>query len=356
MSRLRPLKLLRPLSWVYGGAVAARNVCFDAGMLATHRSTVPVISVGNITAGGTGKTPLVADIVGRLQSRNRRVGVVSRGYGRRSRGPVVVSGGGRTVTDPALGGDEPVMLAEAFPETTVVVAERRRVAAEIAVDRFGVDVLVMDDGYQHRSLHRDLDIVVVDGRAPLTGVPLLPAGNRREPLRSLRRADLIAISKVATSEEVAAAGKVLRRWSECPLLGFRPAVRGLADLETGGERHVPAGTRVYALSGIGDHRGFLETLRGLGIVVTAAHDAGDHHLYTGDDVAGVVDAARRAGCDMVITTEKDAVRLRTGKAGERARESTVPFVVLRIAADLFFGGEELDRLIQAVLAGKGERC
>jgi len=155
---------------------------------------VPVVSVGNITTGGTGKTPVVEWIVRHFLNQNLKVAVVSRGYRRTSRGTVVVSDGRSVLAAPDIGGDEAFQIARKFPAAIVVVDERRIRGARVALTNFGAKVVVLDDGFQHRSLHRTLDIVMVDAVPGLRRIRMLPAGLRREPVASLKRATIVVLS------------------------------------------------------------------------------------------------------------------------------------------------------------------
>ncbi len=192
-------KFLLPFSWLYGLAVTVRNLAYDKGWFRQETAGVPVVSVGNITAGGTGKTPLVEYLVRHLVASGKHPAILSRGYRRRSRGVVVVSDGKSMRSDAAMGGDEPVQMARKLATVPVVVAERRIAAARVAVRDFHADVLVLDDGFQHRSLKRDLNILIMDSRRDLVREPLLPVGLRREPLAAVRRANLVVLSKVDPS-------------------------------------------------------------------------------------------------------------------------------------------------------------
>jgi len=189
--------VLLPLSWLYGLVVRLRNRLFDSRVLKSAAADVPVISVGNLTAGGTGKTPLVEYIAGHFLTQGRKVGIVSRGYGRASRGVVVVSDGSSLRADARAGGDEPVQMARKYPAAAVVVGEKRVEAARCAIE-LGAEVLLLDDAFQHRYLRRDVDILVLDSRKDIREEPLLPSGLRREPLSSLRRADLVVMSRIAS--------------------------------------------------------------------------------------------------------------------------------------------------------------
>jgi len=187
----RALRLaLVPASAAYRAAVGLRNGLYDHGWLAARRVPARVLSVGNLTVGGTGKTPAALWLAERLAARGRRVGIVARGYRKRRPGPVVVGVDGRALVSAEDGGDEAVMLARRFAGP-VVTGERRHEAASLACARFALDTIVLDDGFQHHRLRRDLDIVVVDAVRPFGNGQLLPAGHLREPPGALGRAGLL---------------------------------------------------------------------------------------------------------------------------------------------------------------------
>ncbi|MBM2840054.1 MAG: tetraacyldisaccharide 4'-kinase, partial [Bacteroidetes bacterium] len=200
--------LLIPFSWLYGFIIYCRNKAFDWKLLDSVEVGVPVISVGNLTMGGTGKTPLVEYIVKLCLAKGRKVAVVSRGYKRESGGVVVVSDGKSLLANAAQAGDEPVQIAKKFPGAIVIVGERRVDAARMAIDEFGVNAIVLDDGFQHRFLRRDLDILVLDARKDLSRIPMIPAGERREPLASIKRANVVAFSRT----DAATAGNSWMKW------------------------------------------------------------------------------------------------------------------------------------------------
>ena len=353
---MRPHRVLLPVSWMYGAATAIRNWCYDSGVMKIRHTVVPVISVGNLTAGGTGKTPLVAELVRRLQSRGRRVAIISRGYGRTSHGPVIVAAPGRPGTSVEQAGDEAAMLAMQLPDAIVVVAERRSEAAEIAVGSLGADVLVMDDGFQHRALWRDLNILVVDGRSDVRREPVLPAGLRREPLSGIARADLIGISKVDAPAEVRESGAKLSRWSAAPVFGFRLVGDGLVDLQTREPVISGAIRRVTVMSGIADPKGFSTTVRNAGMEVAGETEFGDHHEFTAEEVATVLASAVSLKAQRVVTTEKDAVRLGRDVLRDALCRSPMPVAVLKTRLEIVVGEEQLQEALTKVLAEGKKEC
>src|SRR5215813_303885 len=185
---------LMPLSLGFSMLVRARNLLYDQGWLSIQRPALKVISVGNLMVGGTGKTPMVLWLAQALQSRGHRVGILTRGYGGKSKEVTVVGTAGQALTTPAEVGDEPVMLARAF--VGVIISGRdRSAAAGLARGRFDLDVVILDDGFQHRQLDRDVDLLLVNGRRGIGNGWLLPAGPLREPPAAVRRADAVILTK-----------------------------------------------------------------------------------------------------------------------------------------------------------------
>lgn len=300
------MNLLLPLSWAYQLAVSGRNSAFDHGILPIKTVGVPVVSVGNLTTGGTGKTPLVEYLVRHCSKMGIRVGVVSRGYGRRSRGVVVVSEGRGPLVDVYAAGDEAMQVARKFSGVVVVVGERRVDAAIVGVDR-GAQVLILDDAFQHRYIARNLDIVVADVGVDLFREPLLPAGGKREHVSGLKRADIVALSKDGGGR-LPGWVKALPAVTGAACIRFKYGdpewVRAAGNGGTPGEYKSP-----LAFSGIGDHKSFLQSLESKGI--RPVHDIRfrDHHFYTSSDVRRILQMSVEKKADCIITTEKDFVRL-----------------------------------------------
>ncbi|MFH1708204.1 MAG: tetraacyldisaccharide 4'-kinase [Planctomycetota bacterium] len=298
--------LLVPAMLVYGAAVAVRNLLYDAGILTVARAGMPVISVGNLTAGGTGKTPLVMHIARQLRAEGRRPAVIARGYGGR---------GGSNDEIELVRRELPGMIALADPDR--VAAARRAVAA-------GADVIILDDGFQHRRLHRDCDILAIDARTVALPKLLLPAGPFREWWGARRRAHLIAVTKCAADAPPPA---VAGRTPGADLFAFRHRPAAIRR----GERTEPvdalAGTPVFLFAGIADPAHFQTTVAAAGIVVAGTRFFPDHHAYTPADLEAVAAAARAAGAAVALTTEKDAVK--TGPLLKNAK-NTVEFMALAI--------------------------
>ena len=297
---------LIPVSWLYGCAVIGRNWCYDLGIIKTTRVTVPVISVGNMTAGGTGKTPFVEYLLRGLLEKKKKIAVISRGYKRTTSGTVVVSDGVAVKVSPTEAGDEPFQIAKKFPGVIVIVDEKRSRAAKLTVVKFGVDVILLDDGFQHRSLRRDIDVVMIDGREPLEEIPLLPAGMRREPLSSLRRADIIAVSKperLTPQVFIQSVKKPVVKVTTVPFQLCGPdgnEIMKIGDLK---------GKPCVGFCGIGNPASFRATLEKLGLAVTEFLTFPDHHWYTERDLEHLTSVTTGKKTKLLITTEKDAVRI-----------------------------------------------
>ena len=204
--------LLYPFSILYGFIIVIRNLFFDIGIFKTRKVNVPVISIGNITAGGTGKTPIVEYLTQYFLEQNHKVAVISRGYKRKTKGTVVVSDGKLLIYNASECGDEPLQIASKFPEAIIIVDENRYRAAKLAEEKFKCDIILMDDGFQHRNLHRDFDVVVIDVTKPPNKEGLLPSGFKREPLSSLKRADAIIFSRWNDSKKFE-----IDKFDFCPL-------------------------------------------------------------------------------------------------------------------------------------------
>ncbi len=344
---------LLPLEGLHRLGLAVYLLPFQIGLRCRHRLSVPVVSIGNLASGGTGKTPMTVAVAGLLRDLGMRPVVLSRGHGgshERERGALVVSDGGPVpCATPEQAGDEPVLIARALPGVPVVVGRDRRVTGSYAIERFSPDVLLLDDGLQFWQLHRDLDICLLDTRRPFDNGHLIPRGLLREPAFHLRRAGAVVLTRYArasTVQQSRARGWVGQNAPDALLLAGDHAPLGWVD----GSGHVePAewvnGKAVRVLTGIADGAGFVETVRGLGAIVADAHIHPDHHGFTDDDIR----AAANSTVDAVVVTEKDAVKL-----ADRWPENAPPLWVLRIALRLD-NPDSLRDLLGRACSGPGSR-
>jgi tetraacyldisaccharide 4'-kinase len=301
------------LSVGYRAALLARGWLYDARLLSTGRLPCPVVSLGNVTVGGSGKTPLAELAALTLVALGAAPVVVSRGYGRATRGVQVVADRQGVRLGARAAGDEPLLLAERLPGIPVIVGENRFEAGRHAVEAHGASVIVLDDGFQNRTISKNLEILAVSARAPWGNGRLFPRGQLRESLSSLRRSHLVVVTNPSGDDEVDAITRTLRlQDSPAPVvtaryeaLEARRAVDGarlpLSELR---------GRRLLGFGGLASPRSFMETLRGLGVLLAGFVEFGDHHWYGEADLAEVTRRAGLAGAEGLITTEKDAVRLR----------------------------------------------
>lgn len=288
--------VLFPLQLLYVLAASTKNALYDSGLIEPGKAEIPVISVGNLTVGGTGKTPLVIALARRGMERGKKVAVVTRGYG-------------AVATDDGLG-DEAALIAERAPGVELIVTTNKLAGAVEAAER-GCDVALIDDGMQHRRLHRDMDIVCVDARAPMGNGEVLPCGPLREPAAGLGRADVIVMShsEMLNDEELRAREAALGAYRRgVPVLTAVHAPRGVRAV-TGGEEQPAAslaGRELHLFCGLASPASFRHTVEALGARVTGMTVFPDHHAFTAACVAQV---RSEAGTSELLCTEKDAAKI-----------------------------------------------
>ncbi len=310
-----------PLSTLFSSVVRVRNFLYEKGIFHSEQLPLHIISVGNLTVGGTGKTPFVLWLARLLHAQHHRVAILSRGYKGQNRGVTVVGTGGPVQATPEEVGDEAVMLARTF--SGVVLAGRDRVrAARLARAAYGAEVVILDDGFQYRRLGRSLDIVLLDARQKETW--LLPAGPFREPSTALRRADLVVVTKGAAGPQRDYAASL--HIQEKPLFFANPRPTALIHSAHGEWQELPlfllAHKKVTAVSGVAAPDLFHRFIRGVDAEIVDMMVFPDHHVYTERDWQTMTSTSR--ACDFVVTTEKDLVKL------EKFPFATDKLVALRI--------------------------
>lgn len=318
----------------YSLVVTLRNFLYTKSWFEIHNVDVPVISIGNITTGGTGKTPLVIWLCNH-STKNYNCVILTRGY--------------KTTQNHM---DEPAILAESCPQTKVIVNPDRVEGAVEAVNKLGAKVLIMDDGFQHRRLQRDLDIVTIDATCPFGYGKLLPAGLLRESVASLKRADAVVLtrcdqiseSKLSQIEkrlQLINPGMIIAKSIHNPI--FAKAVDGeeitIEQLKN---------KKIFAFCGIGNPDAFLNSIKNIGVNLVGSKIYNDHHQYTSGDIGFIQGQANRSGADLILSTHKDWTRttlLTPLKKG-------IPFAYLAVEIKFIAGEDILKQLIEDTLAGK----
>lgn len=318
----------------YSAAVRVRNLLYSIGLLKAHRADAAVLSIGNITVGGTGKTPLVIWLCN-LITQDHKCAILTRGY--------------KASQD---SGDEPVMLARSCSQADVAVNPSRVAGAAQAVAEFGANVLIMDDGFQHRRLARDLDIVTVDATNPFGYGKLLPAGLLREPVGALNRAHAVVITRYDQSDEAelvrleARLRRINRDLTIAKSVHAPVCAKSFEGKEVGLEKLKDK--RVFAFCGIGNPDSFLSTVRALGCQLVGSKVYDDHHHYTQDCIADVAEGAKYLNADLVLTTEKDWTKIVASDVGRQ----DIPFACLLVEIRFIAGEDRLKDLISETLAGR----
>ncbi len=297
------VSLLLPLTLAYRLVVWIRNTLYNRRLLPIINFDITVISVGNIAAGGTGKTPVVDFLVRQLIDRGSRVGIVSRGYGGNFNGrAALVSDGQSCLLEAEQAGDEPILLARRNPEVPVAISPKRADGVKLLIERCQVDCVVLDDAFQHRSVARDLDIVLLDGRRPTGNGHLLPAGILREPLSSIQRADVAILTRCELD------GSELFHLSIPTLKSTHELASEINRLD-GGTLNVKdlSDKKVFAFAGIAEPEAFFSSLRAAGVKLSGTFSFPDHVVYSAARLVTLTSAADKS--DILLTTEKDAVKL-----------------------------------------------
>ena len=299
--------VLFPLAMLFWGILFWRNLFYTFGFFVSRKLPTKVISIGNITTGGTGKTPAVIYLANILIKRGKRVAVLSRGYGRKTAGTQLVTDGNTPVLDWRNFGDEPTLISKALSGVPVVVDEKRHRGGMFLVDRFNPDVIIMDDAFQHRAIERDVDIVLINSQDQRSDHKLLPYGFLREPWIHLKRAHAIIFTKTNLMKPAPFLRSMARK-SRVPR--FRSVLLCGPLVSPEGEyKEILKENSALALSAVGDHGGFMRTLNSAGLNVVEELVFRDHHDYTQEDVELTQKHLLKSGAEYVVTTEKDMVKL-----------------------------------------------
>jgi tetraacyldisaccharide 4'-kinase len=344
MNRAAIIALI-PLGLLYGAAMRARAFLYENQVFRTHKIGKPVISIGNLTTGGTGKTPLVAAITQHLAQKGRRVCILTRGYGRENPGRrIVVSDGNQILTEVIQAGDEPLMLAEQLKGKAAVICDSDRVsAAQFAEEKLGSDVFILDDGFQNLRIARDVNITTIDATNPWGNKHVLPAGILREPVRALRRADCVVLTRTDQSTE-ADLLKQVEKVTGAPVLSSRMVISEIRSIRSAGAvqtKNPLARQPVAAFCAVGNPKGFFDLLRA-NFDLTDTNAFRDHYQFTQTDIDRVTRDARAGGAQALVTTAKDEVKL-------RALRFDLPCYVVDIAIEISSPDKLFDLIDRAIL-------
>ncbi len=354
--------LLRLLSWAFSGVVQVRLWLYRNRILRDHPLGCLVVVVGNLTVGGTGKTPVVEKFARALRDRGRKVAILSRGYKSKTPPvwkkawyaithtdeppPRVVSDGQDIFLDSEQAGDEPYMLARNLPGVVVLVDKNRVKAGAYAIKRFACDTLVLDDGFQYLALKGRLNLLLVDKTNPFGNGHLLPRGILREPVKHLRRANYIFLTKSNGRRDPELEAQIARYKPDADVIecAHRPKYLQRMDAKAGAAagREPLAwlkGRRILAFCGIATPESFEKFLRELGALLVGRERFLDHYRYTPEDLEELYDAAEREGAECLVTTEKDAVRI------SDAAGSPLPVYYLRLEIEIIRGAADFDEAV-----------
>ena len=362
------LRLLLGIAAVgYSLVVRLRNFLYSNGWLKAHPVDAAVICVGNITVGGTGKTPLVIWLCKQI-STNSECAILTRGYKARRASCVMRRAKEEQNTQYAIRNtqiDEPAMLAESCPQAKVVVNPDRVAGAAEAIGQFGAKVLIMDDGFQHRRLARDLDIIAIDATQPFGYGKMLPAGLLREPVTSLKRAGAVVITRCDQISEAQLSGLEEELRTINPDMVIAKSIHAAVSARMTDDEEIDVGLlknkKIFAFCGIGNPGAFLNTIETLGSELVGSKVYDDHHHYTDTCLADIREQAQKVGADLALTTQKDWTKIiydlrSLGSARDKLAicdsRSTVPFAYLAIEIRFLAGQDKLTALIQDTLAGR----
>lgn len=355
------LSFLRQSSHLYRAAIQLRHLLYSKGFLRHHTLGCQVISVGNLTVGGTGKTPVVEVFARELQKEGRRVAILSRGYKKveppfvrrvidrvtmraARRAPRIVSDGNTLLLDSVMSGDEPFMLASNLPDVCVLVDRNRVKSGKYAINKLGCDTLILDDGFQYLSLKPRIQIVLVDKTNPFGNEYCLPRGLLREPIKNIRRADFILLTKSSGSGSEGLRKRLRKYNTHAEIIECMHCPQHLQNLYTREKLGLDClkGLRVVAVSAIAAPKGFERELEKLNATILERFNFADHHRYTQQEVIDVINKSRELGADAILTTEKDAVRF------PRMERYDLPVFFLRVDIKIVSGKEDFRTCISRI--------
>ena len=331
-----------PLSRIYAAIILLRNKLYDWNIFRTSKiQNCTVISVGNISVGGTGKTPAVEFLAKYLISRAKKTAILSRGYRRESSGTLLISDGQKILVGPQRSGDEPYLLAKNLPIVPVVVENDRYRGGIFIKQKFNPDYLILDDAYQHRRIFRDIDIVLIDSMIGLSNNHTLPGGVLREPLKGLNRADMIWLTRVNQASKVDSLISSIRKYTGVPIIKTMHEPQFLYSLSSSKQISLELlkNREIFIFSGIGNPGAFRDTVIRLQANVRGELLFSDHHKYRKSDFQKIYTNAKLSKAEWIITTEKDAIRI------QELPEMNTPIYYLKIELKIIEGQKHLAKIL-----------
>jgi len=302
------LPLLIPLSWLYGLIIWIRNGLFNFGLFISVSFEIPIISVGNVTTGGTGKTPMVIYFAKLIESSGYKPGIVSRGYRRNSRGLVMVHDGNRFLTDVDSAGDEPYLMGKELNTVPIIVCKNRMAGIHELQNNNSVDIVILDDAFQNRKIERNVDVIMISAYDKISDYHLLPWGKLREPLNNLKRANCVIFTKTnhCLNSDIY---NILNPYQKKSFIsGTMMPVLMKMD-EKGYHKSSPVNEPIFAFCGIGNPNSFIQSINEVGLTIAGKRIFRDHQIYNPRILQKLSEQVQKRNCRAVVTTEKDMVKI-----------------------------------------------
>jgi len=329
------------LSGLYCLAIGFRNLCYKVGVFKTFKLYAKVISVGNITWGGTGKTSFVSFLAKNLAQKNQKIAILIRGYKRKGKGMVILENGIEDV-DWRRVGDEAYLLGSSLGSVPVIIEKDRVKSGKYAIDKYSAKYLVLDDGFQYRRLSKNINIIMLDAQDPFGNKMLIPAGKLREPLANIKMADIVVLNNSKLAKDKKQLLGELRKYNPtAPIIETEQVVESICDLN---EEHPIQlneikDKKILAFCGIGNPESFRATVRDLGVDILDFVVFPDHYVYKNKDIQLIVKKALDKKADFILTTQKDKIRLTA------SRNFEIPIYFVRIDTRIIRGQEDLWKMI-----------
>ncbi|MEK7263276.1 MAG: tetraacyldisaccharide 4'-kinase [Bacteroidota bacterium] len=333
-------------AWLYGIIILIRNFCYDNRIFSITNVGVPVISVGNISTGGTGKTPIVEYVVNFLQKSGKKIAVLSRGYQRSTSGTYLVSDGSKIFGDVSKCGDEPFQIAQKYPECVVVVDEKRVRGGLFIKNNFDVDAIILDDGFQHRKIDRIMDVVILDTQRQ--NQRLIPMGKNREQMRGLKRSSFVIFSRYENNVQSQNYIIITKKNSSAPTAITEFVPSKIENILNGTEKNIVElkDKNIFTFCGIGNPESFRTMLQKCGATICYFLAFVDHYNYTESDIDNLMQKFILSKAEYCITTEKDAMKIRNIIKGD------IPVWILKIETKFLEGEEAFQSLLLNLLEGQ----